>query len=274
MLYNNPINFIVGIIALFAFFRKGNFIDKHKGNLLVLIALPLILLFIFFSVFRHTLPHWTGPAWTTIIFLSAAYLREIGLKKSTKKLFPGFTIASLLVLVIVITLGVMQIKGGMLFQDDGNRPENLGENDVSLDMYGWRQLSNEFAQIVIEEKDKGNIAPESPFISSRWFPAANIDYYLASPLGIKVLGLGTLDGLHKYAWITESRGGFIIGMDAWYLTVSRDFKDPDHIYGKWFEEIELAYTIPIYRNGKLVMNAFFYYLKGMKKIPESIIDKK
>jgi hypothetical protein len=86
--------------------------------------------------------------------------------------------------------------------------------------------------------------------------------------------LGSLDALHKYAWITETRGGFELGMDAWFLTVSRDFKDPNYIYDAWFEEIELAYTIPIYRNNKHVMNAFFYYLKGMKKLPVSKLEIK
>ena len=138
-------------------------------------------------------------------------------------------------------------------------------------MYGWRQLSKEFDYIVAEEDGLDNIDPHSPFISSRWFPAANIDYYLARPNGIDVLGQGSLDGLHKYAWITEDRGGFTIGMDAWFLTVSRDFRDPVQMYGKYFEEIELAYTVPVHRNGRHVMNAFFYYLKDLKKLPEEYL---
>ena len=272
LLYNNPLNVILGVVALLMFFKGRNFIDKQNGRLLVLIALPLILLFLFFSLFRHTLPHWTGPAWTSIIILSAAYLRDLEIKRLKQRLFPGFLIASLGLLALVIILGVMQIKGGMLFYDEGDEPENLGQKDVSLDMYGWRQLSVKFAQIVADEEVKGNIAPKSPFISSRWFPAANIDYYLASPLGIDVLGLGSLNGLHKYTWITERRGGFEPGMDAWFLTVSRDFKDPQRMHGKRFDEIELAYTIPIYRNNKHVMNAFFYYLKDMKVLPSPIIQ--
>ncbi|MCK4568679.1 MAG: glycosyltransferase family 39 protein [Bacteroidales bacterium] len=274
MLYNNPVNFILGIFALVAFFRGKISMDAQKGKLMILIALPLIFLFLFFSLFRHTLPHWTGPAWTTIIFFSAVYLREAGIKRSGKKLLPSFVVTSLAVLMLVLILGVMQIRGGMLYTDPGNRPENIGERDISLDMYGWRQLSGEFEQIVEKEKELANIDPMSPVISHRWFPAANIDYYLARPLGIDVLGLGGLDGLHKYAWITQYREGFIPGMDAWYVTVSRDFKDPVPMYGPFFENVELAYTIPIYRNGKHVMNAFIYYLKDMKKMPLSILANK
>lgn len=271
MLYNNPLNFILAVIAIIAFFRGKISVNPKKGKLILWVTIPLILLFLFFSLFRHTLPHWTGPAWTSLIFLSAAYLRDIGVRKMRVKLLPSYTIASLGLLIVVLVLGIMQIKGGMLYNDAGDRSENLGEKDVSLDMYGWRQLSTEFARIVEDEKQLNNIDTMSPVISHRWFPAANIDYYLASPLGINVLGLGSLDALHKYAWITQKREGFKPDMDAWYITVSRDFRDPVPMYGPFFDEVDLAYTIPINRNGKHVMNAFVYYLKDMKKMPREII---
>ena len=274
MLYNNPVNFILGIIALVAFFRGRISMDVQKGKLITMIALPLILLFLFFSLFRHTLPHWTGPAWTTVILISAAYLREASVKRARAKLFPAFVVGALAVLMVVLILGVMQIRGGILYSDPGDSPENVGERDVSLDMYGWRQLSGEFEVILEQEKELGNIEPLSPVISHRWFPAANIDYYLACPNNIDVLGLGSLDGLHKYAWITQYRGGFELGMDAWFITVSRDFRDPVPMYGPFFEDVELAYTIPIHRNGKHVMNAFVYYLKDMKEMPLSILANK
>jgi len=274
MLYNNPINFVIGIIAVIAFFRNKISIKPKHGKLILWCSLPLIGLFLFFSLFRHTLPHWTGPAWTTIIFLSAAYLREIGLRKGSERLLPPVLISSLSLLLIVLILGVMQIKGGLLYAYEGENEQDLGQQDVSLDMYGWKQLSVEFEAIVEKEKDLQNIEPGSPVISHRWFPAANIDYYLASPLGIDVLGLGTLDGLHKYAWITEVKGGFYPGMNAWYVTLSRDFRDPVSMYGPFFEEIELAYTIPITRNGKHVMNAFIYYMKNMNRVPQRLLSLK
>jgi len=274
MLYNNPVNFILGVLALIACFRGKISMNPLKARLLLWISLPLIALFLFFSLFRHTLPHWTGPAWTTIIFITAAYLRELDVKRAKERLFQPVLLISLGLMLIVISLGLLQIKGGMLFNDPGDRTENRGEQDVSLDMYGWRQLSTKFEQIVEEEKVRQNIDPMSPVISHRWFPAANIDYYLASPLGIDVLGIGSLDGLHKYAWITQERGGFQTGMDAWYITVSRDFRDPAPMYGPFFEQIKLAYTIPIELNVKHVMNAFVYYLQNMNNLPSDIIPNK
>lgn len=274
ILYNNPVNFFIGLFALFAFFRKRSFISKENGRLLVLLSLPLIFLFLFFSLFRHTLPHWTGPAWTTIIILSAAYLREISLRRSFKKLIPTPITAALVLLVLVIVLGIMQIKGGILYQDSSGGDKDFGRKDVSLDMYGWRILAEEFPKIIEEENSRGNIDPHSAIISHRWFPAANIDYYIAAPQNLRVLGLGNLESLHKYAWITRDRGGLSLGMNAWFITVSRDFRDPEPMYKSYFNEIELAYTIPISRNGKHVMNAFVYYLKDLKQIPQEIIPGK
>lgn len=271
--YNNPVNFFLGIVAMIAFFRGRISSGRPKLLLLAWVSLPLILLFLFFSLFRHTLPHWTGPAWTSIILLSAVYIRERGLKKQRERLFPAVVTSSLAVLVVVLVLGLMQVRGGYLYTHTSSKPEKLGEKDVSLDMYGWRQLGMEFESIVEKEKELGNIDPKSPVISHRWFPAANIDHYLASPLDIEVLGIGSLDALHKYAWITNERGGFREGMDAWYITVSRDYRDPVPMYGPYFESIERAYTLPITRNGKHVMNAFVYYLKDMKKLPGDLLQK-
>jgi hypothetical protein len=235
------------------------------------VSLPLILVFLFFSLFRHTLPHWTGPAWTGIILISAVYIREKGMKKQRERLFPAVVISSLAVLIFVLVLGLMQIRGGYLYTHTSTEPEKLGEKDVSLDMYGWRQLSDEFRLVVESERKAGQIDTDIPLISHRWFPAANIDYYLARPMGMQVLGLGSLDALHKYAWITKKRGGFEPGMDALYVTVSRDFRDPVPMYSKYFSDIERIAVIPIRRNGTHVMNAFVYHLEDMQKVPDPII---
>ncbi len=273
LFYNNPVNAIIVIVAVVYFFRGRRFMERKPALLLLLVALPPIALFLFFSLFRQTLPHWTGPAWTTLILLGAAYLSDIQSRAGRKKLLPGPLRYSLLILILVSILGVAQIKGGLLFFDRGSSERDLGSKDVSLDMYGWRQLSDEFNLILMEEENDRNIDPGSPFISSRWFPAANIDYYLARPHGLQVLGIGSLDALHKYAWMNEQRGGFRLGMDAWFLTLSRDFRDPGKIYAGYFDKIEVAHVIPVHRNGKHVMNAYFYYLKGLKVIPEDMLVK-
>jgi hypothetical protein len=124
-------------------------------------------------------------------------------------------------------------------------------------MYGWRQLANSY--------DHNGL----PIISNRWFPAANLDYYLARPKGINLFAIGDLSAIHKYSWINKERGGFQIGMDAIYITLSRDFKDPYDQFNPYFEKIIPLDTIRIRRSGHHVQNVFIYKMKDLKFIPEN-----
>ena len=47
--YNNPVNVVLGVIALIAFFKPGSLILKRTGNFLLWVSLPLIIIFLFFS---------------------------------------------------------------------------------------------------------------------------------------------------------------------------------------------------------------------------------
>jgi hypothetical protein len=104
-------------------------------------------------------------------------------------------------------------------------------------------------------------------VGNFWFPLANFDYYAASPIGMKSYGVGRLDQIHKYAWINRENGGFKKGMDAYYITTTRDYRSPYGNLDSYFEEILPADTIPIFRNGKIAKKAFLYRLKNLQKIP-------
>jgi hypothetical protein len=106
------------------------------------------------------------------------------------------------------------------------------------------------------KKDDGIVADE-------WFPLANLDYYVARPLGMKVMGVGYIEKLHKYLWINEQRGGFTKGEDFWFLTDSRYLKNPEGLYPGGFEAIIPVDTITIERGGKPAKNFFVYACKGL-----------
>jgi hypothetical protein len=120
---------------------------------------------------------------------------------------------------------------------------------------------------------EGKMDSSAVMISYRWFPAANLDYYVARPLKIRLLAIGSLERIHKYAWINQIRGGFRKGTDAYFLTSSRDFKDPVSLYKNYFAEIYPADTIPILRNGKIVKNVFVYHLKDLKREVKNPLEK-
>ena len=267
--YNNPVNFVLAIIAIIAAFKKRLNLEKSAQRLILCIALPLILVFLFFSFTRPTLPHWNAPGYILLILLSAVYLRD----KHDERL-PKSIIAALSVLAITLIVGVAEIKTGFIPLDKHTEPEMLGRDDFTLDMYGWRQLGEKFADFREEKINEGVMKEEDGIVANQWFPLANLDYYVARPLGMKVMGLGWPEFLHKYLWINDERGGFHLGENYWFLSDSRYMKDPKETYQWYFKEIELAGIIPIERNGKTVKNFFVYTCKDLMDLPPTLRDFK
>lgn len=267
-LYNNPLNFIVTVMALVAFFRGRPFVERRWGRLLLWIALPMIGLFWAIACFRSTLPHWSGPAFVTLIPLAAAWLDE---KYASRRFFNAWTTAALAVLAGGLSIACLQIKTGVLPLDAHPDGPELGKYDFSLDMYGWRQAGAQFGALQQAAEAAGEMPSGAPIVSFRWFPAANLDYYVAEPNHTYVLAIGALDRIHKFAWINRARGGFRQGMDAWFLTSSFDFQDPQELFGQYFEKIETPQVIRIYRCGRHVLNFYVYQLHHMVLLPENEI---
>ena len=266
-LYNNPVNFVLAMIAVVAAFKKRIQMEKPAIRLLLCIALPLVFAFLFFSLTRPTLPHWNAPAYSTLILLSSCYLRN---KNADSDRLPKPIIATLSVLVLTLIIGVAEIKTGFIPLDKHTEPEQLGRNDFTLDMYGWRQLEEKFADFREEKIAEGLMDEEDGIVADEWFPLANLDYYVARPLGMKVMGLGWLQWLHKYLWINDERGGFHHGENYWFLTDSRYLKDPKEMYQWYFSEIEPAGTITIERCGKPAKNFFVYTCKNLIAMPPTL----
>ena len=113
---------------------------------------------------------------------------------------------------------------------------------------------------------------EDGIVANQWFPLANLDYYVARPLGMRVMGLGWPEFLHKYLWINDKRGGFHLGENYWFLSDSRYFKNPKETFQWYFKEIELVGVIPIERGGKTVKNFFVYTCKDLMDLPPTLQD--
>lgn len=268
--YNNPVNVILSFMAIWAFVkRKYFFIEKTSFRLLLWMSIPLILLFILFSLFRKTLPHWTGPSYVILNIITAAWLSKISEKKNYPFLILGQIRYAIYLVIVIIIAGLYQVNCGFVNPDTENTPDNeLGKTDISIDLIGWDQISDGFTKIVEKDMIARKMDEDAVIISQRWFPAANLDYYAARPLGMKLLAMGPINQIHKYYWINQQRGGLVPGLDAYYITTSRDFTDPNIIYNDYFHSIESAGTFPVNRCGKKIMNVFVYRLKGLKRIPD------
>ena len=271
--YNNPVIFVVSVLTLISAFRKRILVDDRIRQLTLLTALPMIGLFLLFSLTRPTLPHWSAPAYVLLIPLCACWMSTL----SDKRIKNVIT-ASLAVLALILIVGVTEIKTGIIPLDDNTEATRIGHDDITLDLYGWRQAGAKFADLRAQAIANNEMAVDADIIGNNWFPTASIDYYLAQPLGIATLGYGPLEKIHKYQWINEQRGGFTKGKDYWYLADSHYFIDPLKVYAYTnFKDIKLAGIIPIERNGKIVRNIFVYECKSLVYGPPTlgeIRDKK
>ncbi|MBO6026523.1 MAG: glycosyltransferase family 39 protein [Bacteroidales bacterium] len=264
LFYNNPVNFVLAFIAVIAAFRGKIDLDKTFSRLLLCIALPLIAIFWFFSLTRPTLPHWNAPAFNTLILLSSCLLCKKNPSTGNRFAVPKTIIAALAVVAFTICFGIVEIRTGVIPLDHHTEEEKLGRDDFTLDMYGWRQLESKFAAFRESKIAEGVMREDDGIVANQWFPLANLDYYVARPLGMKVMGLGVPDNIHKYLWINEERGGFHQGENFWFITESRYMKDPYQLYQDKFETIEPLGTITIDRCGKPAKNFFIYACKNLK----------
>ena len=220
--YNNPVNYILILIGLFAAFKGKLNIKKEYIRIILTASLPLIVTFIIFSLFRRTLPHWTAPGFTTLIPIAAVFVAQNYTNKRGR--IPTVIVLSLSIIIFTISIGIAQINYGIIQVDNTKDYNRLGKMDPSLDMYGYRQVGDKFKAIVERDRINGTMSENQILIGSNWFPLANFDYYAATPAGIKSFGLGKLKKIHKYAWINNQQGGFKIGMNAYYLTDSKEYQ--------------------------------------------------
>ena len=262
--YNNPVNVVVAIAAIAAAFHKRLPVNLRHQRFILITALPFITLFILFSLTRHTLPHWSGPAYVMLIPLSAAWLSTLETRKARR-----IAATALGFLALTLVLGVAEIKTGFVPLDHHTDPKELGRSDITLDLYGWRQVGEKFAEIHAQEVALGHMRPDDAIIGHKWFPSASFHYYAARPLNINMLGYGPLNEIHKYYWINDLEGGYEKGRNYWYLADSHFFLDPEEIYKYTnFLNIKQIEIIPIERNGKTVRNIFVYECESLVYLPQ------
>lgn len=258
--YNNPVNVVVILLSLLALIRGKVFLEPAFVRILLLTSLPLIFVFTSFSLFRSTLPHWTGPGYSGLILLAAAWLGgPLEQDRFTPRRFPWVVIPSFVMMAGVVWLAWGQVRQGWVPLKRWNI------DDVTLDMYGQQQMASKFIPVARWAEENFLIDAGSPILTFRWFPAANFDYYIGRVMNKKVYALGTLDRIHKYHWINKERGNLPRGSDAWYIALSDDYENPWDLYGNLYEMIIPADTLTILREADTVRQAFLYRLIDLKE---------
>ena len=261
--YNNPIIFVILILAVWAIAKKQLFMPLPSQRLLLLLSLPMIALVLFMSVFNDTLPHWTGPAYTTLIPLVAAYLFSRQADNAQSAL-PAVAKWALSLTIVLLFAAIVIIK--WLPSPIGSRKwQQLGDGDPTLDMNGFRKMGSQFDSLYQKDVSGGNMNKGAFIMSDFWFPAAHFDYYAAEPNGIHLMAVGNINNIHHYAWLNKTRPSPQPGDDAYFITVSNYFHPVPEALLTRFKKVMPPAVITQYRGGVAVRNFFIYRLIGCKE---------
>ncbi len=259
MFYNNPINYLLYVVVLWQIIKRRNGKGTPAEKLLLLLSLPLIITLLGVSLLRDTLPHWSGPGYTALLLITAIRIEDYVSRVYLRlvKCAVGFT-------AIIAVAGVLFINfyPGTLGK---KQPDVLGKGDVTLDMYGWNALKNDFYKIRKQNIHNG-LTDTCFIITNKWFPGSHIDNYVAQPLHMNFVALGKLEDIHTYAWLNQYRPELKKGDDAYFITTSNNFKDPNEIYNDCFDTILKPESIILQRGGKPAKRVFVYVLKGYRGV--------
>jgi hypothetical protein len=255
--YLNPVIFVTIIFAWIQY--KSAWIKNDMFSLLMWISLPIIICTLVISMFRATLPHWSGPGFIGLLLLTA-----VSVASNTSLLLKKLISISVAFTSFVFLVGPLLINfypGTLSPAPD----DKLGAGDFTLDMYGWNQLLPAFQKIRKQDIADEVMSAEAPMIVHKWFPGAHVLYYTAYPLKIPVRGVGNMQDLHKFVWMNQLSEPLYKGENAYFITTSNNFAEPVTLFAEHFARIEKAKTITQQRSGKVARYWYVYRLYDAKK---------
>jgi 4-amino-4-deoxy-L-arabinose transferase-like glycosyltransferase len=252
--YNNPVNVLITAGALLALKRTKR-VSHSALAVFNFVALPMIAILLIISLFRNTLPHWSGPAYVTLLPLAGIWLSERAAPRM-QKWAAGFA-----AFIILLGIGLINFFPGTMGKKE---MEKRGKGDFTLDMYGWEKAGNAFSQIRQKQVSAGNMKASNPIVAHKWFTAAHEDYYFCKRENLEMIGLGEMNDLHHYVWMNEWRMPAADMEKAWCIVPSNESYNASENYKDYYERADYVATIIAERSGKPSRLFTVYILSGWK----------
>jgi hypothetical protein len=265
ILYQNPIIFILITTSAVYCIKHQKLLPATTTTWLLCMGLPMIVLFWGIALFNPTLPHWSGPGYIPLYFLAAKFLEV-----TTEKIYPLFLKLAGGLVMLVLLIGVLAVKFAPTNFGSQNK-ENYGEFCPTLDISGWKDFSNNFNTLVMQDIAAKTMQPNAAIVVGKWFPAGHLEFYASKVTGLRIIGIGSLADIHKFAWLNKQRLPLTIGSDAYCIVPSNLPFNVSEAYGQYFATISETQTINQIRGGKNVRYFFVYRLKGCKLVPKAVL---
>ncbi|HEY2650262.1 MAG TPA: glycosyltransferase family 39 protein [Puia sp.] len=240
--YSNPVNFIIYVITIWAIIKRK--IRPKVYPLLLWLSFPLILVLLWTSLYNETLPHWSGPAYLSLMLLAACWLDE----KTNVAVCHKWLKTAGVFYVTVVVIGVFGIRF-LPFRIGSTGEKNLGKGDITLDMNGWRAFAIRLDSLYNADITSGHMKENAIILSDYWFPAGHLDHYYGLPYHHEVLALGPVNDIHHFAWLNQRRPGLKKGSDAYFIYPSNYYGPPKASIKNNFALVEDSILIPQYRSG-------------------------
>jgi len=274
-IYQNPLVMILLIAGTILWMRRHSFRRSAFTRLFIFTSIPLLLTFMGVALFGDSLPHWTGPAYLTLLPMAAAGAMYAKHPKIILNWTRGgwWLFHALLVLIVLLS----KFYPGSLGEFNMTTPPEKatkGSGDLTLDFTGWEDWKDSLTRVLKNDPIIGK-QPDSVWLLSGFhFPAAHFEHYYANPLNLRSKVVGKFNSIHNFYYTNPNNGELRSGDNAVWLEVTNyDRPFPDAVK-QAFDSTGNTVWIPQVRNGATVrylrVTPLYHYRRG---IPETGLDE-
>jgi len=251
---------VVFIPMLFVFYRViVGALNKQQAQRFYLYfgVLPVIL-FLFVSLTRQILPHWTLVGYIVLTIPFAVMLQPVFIEKRWVR---NLVYGSVAFIIILLAIAFGHTRFGMLpmhkWAENGVISQRDVEMDATLDMHGWSSL-NRYVSM-------NNINPDRVFLfTPKWMLSGQVELAVEGRYTVMCFDEGDPRGYGIWDKQVD-----VSGKDGICITSNRYWIDPHEAYNENFLSIGETDSLAVYRGGRRAKVFYFTRCHDLIKMYEA-----